>query len=79
MTVTPQSSREQEVMDAAWNAVAVASYAFAVANVAYDRELSAFQTIVHQASSHGLSLDDIAQAAGITAEQARSLYYDGEL
>jgi hypothetical protein len=47
-----------EISDAAWSAVAVAS-------LAYRRELNALRVILRSATQHGLTRSDLVQASGL--------------
>ena len=57
---------EQEVRDAAWNAVAVAS-------TALERERAIFAHTLHLAREKGLTLDDLVRASGWSETDIASL------
>jgi hypothetical protein len=50
---------ERSVRDAAWNAVAVAS-------VAWQQSVGALRHILDLARGHGLTVDDLAEASGLS-------------
>jgi hypothetical protein len=63
MTMEPHAApqRDNDLRDAAWNAVAVAS-------LAYQQELMALINIMNCARSHGMSLDDLVRASGLGSQ-----------
>lgn len=54
------NTRADEIRDAAWNAVAVAS-------LAYQQEIIALSRVLACAQGHGLTVDDLVYASGLDA------------
>lgn len=71
------SVADPELHDAAINAVAIASVAYHTDPT--DDELRAFQHIVATALTHGISVREVADAAGLRCEQLADLIERGTL